>query len=105
MYDLNDIAEEHLKAAHADEHGRSTNLILRDAPLRQTVIALTAGTTLDEHNPPPASSLQVLRGVVAVTAASGDTELTMGALYLLPHERHGLRAVTDTAVLLTTVND
>ncbi|MFF9865217.1 cupin [Streptomyces sp. NPDC093595] len=105
MYDLNDIAEEHLKAAHADEHGRSANLILRDPPLRQTVIALTAGTALDEHTPPPASSIQVLRGVVKVTGPSGDKELTMGSLYLMPHERHGLKAVTDAAVLLTAVND
>ncbi|MDN3292990.1 cupin [Streptomyces ficellus] len=105
MYDLNAIAEEHLVAAHADEHGRSANLILRDPPLRQTVIALTAGTTLDEHNPPPSGSLQVLRGVVKVTTASGDVELTMGSLYLLPPERQGLTAVTDAAVLLTAVND
>ncbi|MET9802604.1 cupin [Streptomyces sp. NPDC006368] len=105
MYDLNAIAEEHLIAAHADEHGRSANLIVRDQPLRQTVIALTAGTSLDEHNTPPAASLQVLRGVVRVTMPSGDVELTMGSLYLLPHERHGLKAVTDAAVLLTAVND
>ncbi|MFF8290983.1 cupin [Streptomyces sp. NPDC016309] len=105
MYDLNVIAEEHLVAAHADEHGRSANLILRDPPLRQSVIALTAGTSLDEHNTPPAASLQVLRGVVRVTAQSGDVELTMGTLYLLPPERHGVTAVTDAAVLLTAVND
>ncbi|MEU9982293.1 cupin [Streptomyces sp. NPDC050856] len=105
MYDLNALADEHLAAAHQNEHGRSANLILRDQPLRQTVIALTAGTSLDEHNTPPAASLQVLRGVVKVTAQSGETELTSGSLYLLPPERHGLTAVTDAAVLLTAVND
>ncbi|MEU6482626.1 cupin [Streptomyces sp. NPDC046887] len=105
MYDLNAIAEEHLIAAHRDEHGRSANLIVREQPLRQSVIALTAGTSLDEHNTPPAASLQVLRGVIRVTAQSGDVELTMGALYLLPPERHGVTAVTDAAFLLTAVND
>ncbi|PRH79525.1 cupin [Streptomyces solincola] len=105
MYDLHAIAEEHLVAAHRDEHGRSANLIVRERPLRQSVIALTAGTSLDEHNTPPAASIQVLRGVIRVTARSGDTELPMGALYLLPPERHGVTAVTDAAFLLTAVND
>ncbi|MFG3498015.1 cupin [Streptomyces sp. NPDC047928] len=105
MYDLNAIAEEHLAEAHKSPHGRSANLLLRDQPLRQSIIALTAGTSLDEHNAPPAASLQVLRGAVKVTTATGEEELTMGALYLIPPERHGLTAVTDAAVLLTAVND
>lgn len=105
MYDLYAIAEEHLVAAHRSEHGRSANLLLRQQPLRQTIIALTAGTKLDEHNAPPAASLQVLRGVVKLTTAAEEVELTNGDLYLIPHERHGLTAVTDTAFLLTTVND
>lgn len=105
MSDLHVLAEEHLAAARDDEHGRSANLIVRDPPLRQTVIALTAGTSLDKHRTPPAASLQVLRGTVKITAESGDVELTRGCLYLLPHERHGVTAVTDAAVLLTAVND
>ncbi|MCP9944204.1 cupin [Streptomyces somaliensis] len=105
MYDLHAIAEEHLAAAHRSEHGRSANLLLRERPLRQTVIALTAGTRLDEHNAPPAASLQVLRGVVKLKTASEEVELTMGDLFLIPPERHGLTAVTDTAFLLTAVND
>ncbi|GAA4914975.1 cupin [Streptomyces coeruleoprunus] len=105
MYDLYAIAEEHLVAAHRSEHGRSANLLVRERPLRQTIIALTAGTKLDEHNAPPAGSLQVLRGVVKLTTASEEVELTMGDLFLLPQERHGLTAITDTAFLLTAVND
>ncbi|MEE1755782.1 cupin [Streptomyces sp. SP18CS02] len=105
MYDLNVIAREHLAAARDSEHGRSANLVLRARPLRQTVIALVAGVSLDEHNAPPAASLQVLRGTVRVTFAAEEVELSAGALYLIPPERHGLTAVTDAAVLLTAVND
>lgn len=83
MYDLNAIAEEHLVAAHADEHGRSANLILRDPPLRQSVIALTMRHLARRAQHPTRRVPPVLRGVV-VTAQSGDTELTMGSLYLLP---------------------
>ncbi|MFF8384979.1 cupin [Streptomyces kanasensis] len=105
QHDLNAIAEEHLAAAHRSEHGRSANLLLRERPLRQTVIALTAGTRLDEHNAPPAASLQVLRGVVRVNTATDETELSTGALHLVPPERHSITAVTDAAFLLTAVND
>lgn len=105
MYDLFAIAEEHLVAAHRSEHGRSANLLLRQRPLRQSIIALTAGTKLDEHNAPPAASLQVLRGVVKLKTHSEEIELTMGDLFLIPEERHSMTAVTDTAFLLTAVND
>lgn len=73
--DLNALADEHLAAARTSAHGRSAHLLLHEEPLRQTVIALTSGSALDEHNAPPAASLQVLRGTVRLTAASGDVEL------------------------------
>ncbi|WP_369021279.1 cupin [Streptomyces californicus] len=105
MDDLNALAEEHLAAARASAHGRSAHLLLQQPPLRQTVIALTEGTALDEHNGPPAASLLVLRGSVRLTAASGDADLPAGTLHPIPRERHGLLALRDAAVLLTAVND
>ncbi|WNI26411.1 cupin [Streptomyces sp. ITFR-16] len=102
--DLNALAAEHLAAARASAHGRSAHLLLHEEPLRQTVIALTEGSALDEHNAPPAASLQVLRGSVRLTAASGDVELTPGRLHPIPQERHGLLALEDAVVLLTAVN-
>ncbi|GGU83430.1 LuxR family transcriptional regulator [Streptomyces cavourensis] len=105
MDDLNALAEEHLTAARASAHGRSAHLLIQEPPLRQTVIALTSGSALDEHNAPPAASLLVLRGTVRLTAASGDAELPAGTLHPIPQERHGLVALQDAVVLLTAVND
>ncbi|GAA2918707.1 MULTISPECIES: cupin [Streptomycetaceae] len=105
MDDLNALADEHLTAARANAHGRSAHLLLRQEPLRQTVIALTSGSALDEHNAPPAASLQVLRGSVRLTAASGDVELMAGVLHPIDQGRHGLLALEDAVVLLTAVND
>ncbi|MEU3267136.1 cupin [Streptomyces bacillaris] len=105
MDDLNALVEEHLTAAHASAHGRSAHLLIQEPPLRQTVIALTSGSALDEHNAPPAASLLVLRGTVRLTAASGDAELPTGTLHPIPQERHGLVALQDAVVLLTAVND
>ncbi|MET9926629.1 MULTISPECIES: cupin [unclassified Streptomyces] len=105
MDDLNALADEHLTAARASAHGRSAHLLIQEPPLRQTVIALTSGSALDEHNAPPAASLLVLRGTVRLTADSGDAELPAGTLHAIPQERHGLLALDDAVVLLTAVND
>ena len=43
MADLVALARKHLDVALTDEHGRSAELILRDGPMRQTIIALRDG--------------------------------------------------------------
>lgn len=103
MDDLTALAEQHMSQARTDPHGRSAHLFLHDGPLRQTVIALVSGAMLDEHNAPPAASLQVLRGHVRLTADSGDQELRSGQIHRITHERHTLKALDDSVVVLTTV--
>lgn len=102
MADLPHLVEQHLAAARASEHGRSAELLLHDGVLRQTVIALVAGTELAEHNSPHAASMQVLVGRVQVTGADMPA-LSAGELALLTHERHAVTALEDAAFLLTTV--
>ena len=104
MADLARLAQQHLATARAAEHGRSTELLLHDGPLRQTVIALVAGAELSEHNAPPAASLQVLLGRVRVSGQEdADVEAAAGELDLLTHHRHAVTAVEDSVILLTTV--
>ena len=88
MANLSVLAPSHLDAARASDHGRSAELLLHDGPLRQTLIALVAGTELAEHNSPHAASLQVLVGRVRVTGAE---TAAMGAeeVALLTHQRRG----------------
>jgi quercetin dioxygenase-like cupin family protein len=102
--DLAALTEKHLAAALAAPNGRSTELIVHDHQLRQTVIALADGQALSEHNAPPAATIQVLSGSVQVTArGGGDVVVREGELAQLIHERHGVLALEDTAFLLTTV--
>ncbi|MFB7907364.1 cupin [Kitasatospora sp. NPDC059146] len=103
MPDLERLAVEHAARAAEGPHGRSAHLVLHDGVLRQTVIALTAGTSLDEHTPPTAGSVQVLRGRVSLTIAGRRVELAAGELEPVPQERHGLVAHVDSVVLLTAV--
>jgi len=103
MIDIAEFAEHHLAAARADEHGRSAGIVAHDGELRQTVIALTAGSSLGEHNSPNAATLQVWRGRVRVESPEGDVEARTGQLWVLTHERHSVHAVEDSVFLLTTV--
>ncbi|MCB2178208.1 MAG: cupin [Actinomycetales bacterium] len=93
---------ERLAAAKNDPHGRSAELVVRDGALRQTVIALVAGTELAEHNSPHAASLQVLVGRVHVTGMEPGW-IGAGELVALTHDRHSVRAEEDAVFLLTTV--
>lgn len=102
MLHLDALVRTHLQAAHADEHGRSAELLLRDGALRQSILALREGTELAEHNSPHAASIQVLVGRVRVTG-EGDPVVSAGELHLLTHERHAVIALEDSVFLLTTV--
>lgn len=105
MTDVIRMADEQLAQARSDPRGRSTRQILHDGPLRQTVIALSDGAVLDEHDGTPAGGLHVLRGRVRLTAGGDSRDLDAGALESVPHERHGLEALDDSVVLLTAVSD
>ncbi len=74
-----------------------------DRSLRQTVIALTAGTSLAEHENPGEATVHVLSGRVRLTSASTSWEGRSGDLLVVPQQRHGLEALEDSAVLLTVV--
>lgn len=102
MADLSDRANVHLAAALENEHGRSAELILRDGPMRQTIIALRSGAELAEHNSPAAASVQVLSGRIRVTGQQ-VAEIPAGRIDVLSHDRHSVLALEDSVFLLTTV--
>ena len=69
--------------------------------LRQTAIALLAGSTLSDHENPGEATLQVLVGQVRLSWSDGAVDLDAGGHVVIPQERHGLLALTDAVVLLT----
>ncbi|WP_225850728.1 cupin domain-containing protein [Streptomyces sp. HPF1205] len=96
-------AREHLERAAASSTGRSSRTVYggHEHVLRQTVLALTAGTDLAEHDSPGEATLLVLRGRVRLDAGDTSWEGRSGDLLALPSARHGLHAIEDSAVLLT----
>jgi quercetin dioxygenase-like cupin family protein len=100
---LTALAREHLEAARAVSSGRSAHTVYggHEHSLRQTLIALTAGTRLDEHESPGEATLQVLHGRVRLNDSQAHWDGTTGDHIIIPQSRHGLHALEDSAVLLT----
>jgi quercetin dioxygenase-like cupin family protein len=100
---LTALAREHLEAARAASSGRSSHTVYggHEHSLRQTLITLTAGTDLDDHESPGEATLHVLVGRVRLTGADAGWDGTPGDHIVIPTSRHGLHALEDSAVLLT----
>ena len=101
---LTALASQQLHEAHSASAGRSAVTVYggREHDLRQTLIAMTAGTRLGEHESPGEATLQVLEGEVTLHAAGSEAhELRAGEHGVIPPSRHDLVAGTDAVVLLT----
>ena len=102
---LTALARHHLETARAASSGRSALTIFggHEHNLRQTLMAMTAGCTLDDHESPGEATLQVLQGRVRVTNSQSGWEGSPGDHIVVPRTRHGLHAIEDSVVLLTVV--
>jgi len=96
-------AVELLERATASATGRSADTVHggQGAVLRQTLLALTTGNSLAEHESPGEATLQVLRGRVRLSSGDDSWDGRAGDLLPVPQARHGLEALEGSAVLLT----
>ena len=100
---LTALAREHLERARSVSSGRSAKTVYggQEHTLRQTLIALQAGSNLDEHENPGEATLQVLHGRVTLVAGEIRWNGSPGDLITIPDSRHSLEAIEDSVVLLT----
>jgi quercetin dioxygenase-like cupin family protein len=100
---LADAARTHVERARAADHGRSAHTVHggHDRALRQTLVALRAGTTLREHPNEREATLQVISGRIRLTAGTLTLEAATNDLLAVPAAAHTLTAVEDSALLLT----
>lgn len=104
-YSLDTLAREHLEKARGSHASRSSETVFggHQHAMRQTIVALLDGAQLDEHNNPGEATLYVLVGRVELTAGADSEQAERGEFLVIPDERHGLRALADSVVLLTAV--
>jgi quercetin dioxygenase-like cupin family protein len=97
------LVRQQLQIARAASSGRSASTVYggHEHVLRQTVIALAAGRSLDEHGNPGESTVYVLHGRVRMSAGDTTWDGMSGDLLIVPNARHTLAAIEDSAVLLT----
>lgn len=97
------LARKHLEAARGAKNGRSSEVLYggHEHQLRQAIIALREGTELAEHDGPPEATMQVLEGTAELVMGTDSWKGMAGDLIGVPTAPHSVRAVTDTAFILT----
>lgn len=100
---LDALGREHLERAAANPAGRSAETVYggHEHVLRQTILALRAGTELSEHGNPGEASVMVLRGRVRLVSGQDAWEAMSGDLLAIPPARHSLEALEDSVIVLT----
>jgi quercetin dioxygenase-like cupin family protein len=97
------LARQQLEAAAAVSSGRAADTVYggHEKVLRQTVMALKAGSQLAEHQNPGEATIFVLRGRVLLRAGKDSWQGKSGDLLIIPEGPHSLEAEEDAAILLT----
>ena len=101
MRTLHAIGDEQLERAREASNGRVSTTVHHGSRLRQTLLALTAGTRLGEHNSPGDATVLCLRGAVVINLGERSITVPAGALVDVPAQRHDLVASEDSLVVLT----
>lgn len=97
------LAQSQLRNARTNGSGRSAATVYKGPRLSHTVVALTAGEELSEHENPGEATVQVLLGRIEVLAGNDTWECRSGNLIVVPQTLHSVRAIDDSAFLLTAV--
>lgn len=100
---LLEVARELLDEARRGDAGRAARTLTPGAgrPLKQTLLALTAGATLQEHVAPGPATIQMLMGEARLISEGKTTPLLAGEWAIIPDAAHSLEATADLAALLT----
>ena len=82
--------------------GRAAKTLVKEGPLRLTLVALRKGVVLQPHQVDGAISVQVLRGKAKVSAMGEGVSVGAGGVVTVPpRQTHAATAVTDCTLLIT----
>lgn len=99
------LARTELEKALTASSGRAAKTVYggHEHQLRQTVIALRAGSVLAEHENPGEATVYVVKGRVVLTAGDDSWSGWNGDLLIVPQRSHSLEAEEDSVIVLTAV--
>jgi quercetin dioxygenase-like cupin family protein len=87
-------------------HGRSARTLVKEGPLRLTILALAAGGELPAHNTDGPVSIHVLEGEVVFEALGQKYPLSVGDLLVFaPGVEHSASSAPGCVFLLTVVHE
>jgi quercetin dioxygenase-like cupin family protein len=102
---LAELGQQLLEEARGHSNGRSALTLTPSGggPLKQTLLAITAGQDLSEHPAPGPASIHILEGAATVTGDE-DQRLEAGQWAPIPQTLHGVHAEEDLVALLTVAS-
>ncbi|WP_374727491.1 cupin domain-containing protein [Haloactinomyces albus] len=102
-FSLEALAREHLDRASESASGRSAETVYggHEHLLRQTLVSLVSGASMDEHESPGEATVLVMRGRVRLSTSETSWDGLAGDMLLVPPARHSLHALEDSTILLT----
>lgn len=103
-----DLREEEREATHPDtleRDGRSSRTLLKEGPLRVTLIVIRPGGGIPEHEAQSPIAIQALRGAVDVHAGGETHRLAPNELLAIDTGvPHSLSSEEGAAILLTVTH-
>jgi quercetin dioxygenase-like cupin family protein len=97
------LARRQLQSATDADGGRAAETVYggHEKSLRQTVIGMLEGTILGDHDNQDDATVYVLKGRVRLRVGDDTWKARAGSLLIIPHARHSLEALEDSAVLMS----
>lgn len=97
--------EQTIDAALVAKHGRSARTLVKEGPLRLTLMALAPGGDTPPHHAEGPVSIHVVEGDAVFTAAGKDYTVALGDVIVFgAGVEHAVRSVHGCTLLLTVVH-
>ena len=101
LFDLNEQAASVLKEA-SGQGSHAARTLIKDGPMRVTMVAFQDGGALRQHKAPGPVSIQVLQGEIEIGVGSSAEQLIAGhCLVLGANVEHSVVAHKQSVILLT----
>lgn len=97
------LVRQQLHAAGEAGGGRAAETVYggHEKSLRQTVIGMRKGASLGEHDNQDDATLYVLEGRILLRVGDVTWKARAGSLLIVPHARHSVEALEDSALLMS----